>query len=76
MRKKYSSCLRSLALAYECMSASMLCSRSQELVFSVLKLTDAFSPFSVASAIGSTTVNSEKLEKLIAEDSERKLKVD
>lgn len=60
MRKKYSSFLRSLALAYEWMSASMLCSRSQELVFSVLKLTDAVSPFSVASAIGSITDNSGK----------------
>jgi len=38
----------------------MLCSRSHELVFSVLKLTDAVSPLSIASAIGSSNDSSVK----------------
>lgn len=58
MRKKYSSFLSNLALAYECISASILCSRNHELVFSVLKLIDAVSPLSIASAIGSTNDSS------------------
>lgn len=60
MRKKYSSFLSNLALAYECISASILCSRNHELVFSVLKLIDAVSPLSIASVIGSTNESSIK----------------
>lgn len=60
IRKKYSSFLSNLALAYECISASILCSLNHELVFSVLKLIDAVSPLSIASAIGSTYDSSAK----------------
>lgn len=67
MRKKYSSFLSNLALAYECISASILCSRNHELVFSVLKLIDAVSPLSTASAIGSTHDSSAKKTNLMTD---------